>query len=351
MQNTKNMLKYLIFGGLFITPFIVFFVPSGMFFPFIVGKGFAFRILVEILFGLFVALAFIDKDYRPKLSWLTKSILLFTLVMLVADLLGQNPYKSIWSNYERMEGFMLLLHLAMFYVVASSVFKTEAQWHKLFNISVFASVLMFFYGLFQLAGQIVISQGGVRVDGTFGNSTYLAIYLVFHIFLCLYMLAGNNRKNWHKWTYGLIIVLEMILLYFTATRGAILGFVGGLLLTGILIVWKEKENKSLRKTAYYVLGCVLVVVFSFILFRGTSFVKSSPVLSRFSSLRVSEFKTQGRYYVWPMAIKGIMERPLLGWGQENFNFVFNKNYDPGLYGQEEWFLLTFFTTSLFLIIL
>jgi len=337
MKNIKNILTYLIWGGLFIVPFIVFFVPSGMFFPFIVGKGFAFRILVEILFGLFITLAFIDKEYRPKFSWLTKSVLLFTLVMLVADLLGQNPYKSIWSNYERMEGFMLLLHLVMFYIVASSVFKTFEQWHKFFNISIFASVLMFFYGLFQLAGKIVISQGGVRVDGTFGNSTYLAIYLVFHIFLCLYMLVGDSRKNWQRWTYGLIAVSEVVMLYFTATRGAILGLMGGLLLTGVLIVWKEKENKSLRKIAYYILGCVFVVVFGFILLRGTPFVKNSPVLSRFSTLGVSEFQTQGRYYIWPMAIEGIKERPLLGWGQENFNFVFNKNYDPGLYGQEEWF--------------
>src|SRR3989338_5115900 len=284
MKNIKNILTYLIWGGLF-------------FFPFIVGKGFAFRILVEILFGLFITLAFIDKEYRPKFSWLTKSVLLFTLVMLVADLLGQNPYKSIWSNYERMEGFMLLLHLAMFYLVSRLLLENKEQWHKLFTISIFASVLMFFYGLFQLAGKIVISQGGVRVDGTFGNSTYLAVYLVFHIFLCLYMLVGDSRKNWQRWTYGLIAVLEMILLYFTATRGAILGFVGGLLLTGILIIWKEKENKSLRKTAYYILGCVLVVVFGFILLRGTSFVQSSPVLSRFSTLGVSEFQTQGRYYV------------------------------------------------------
>jgi tetratricopeptide (TPR) repeat protein len=38
-----------------------------------------------------------------------------------------------------------------------------------------------------------------------------------------------------------------------------------------------------------------------------------------------------------MALKGIAERPVLGWGQENFNFVFNKNYDPQMFGQEEWF--------------
>ena len=38
-----------------------------------------------------------------------------------------------------------------------------------------------------------------------------------------------------------------------------------------------------------------------------------------------------------MAWEGVKERPLLGWGQSNFNYVFNKYYDPKLYAQEQWF--------------
>ncbi|HBD25102.1 MAG: hypothetical protein A2566_02295 [Candidatus Zambryskibacteria bacterium RIFOXYD1_FULL_40_13] len=337
MKNTKSVLNYLILAGLFITPFIVFLVPSGVFFPYIAGKGFAFRILVEIIFGLFVILAFIDKEYRPRFSWITKAFIVFTLVILLADLLGQNPYKSIWSNYERMEGFMMLLHLLMYYIVASSVFQTVRQWFGFFNTNIFASVLMSIYGLFQLGGKATISQGGVRLDGTFGNSTYLAIYLVFHIFLCVYMLASDAKEKWQKWTYSIIIALEVIMLYFTATRGAILGLIGGLFLTGLLLLWKEKENKKLRKIAFWLLGGLVILIIGFYSLRSQPFIKNSYVLSRFSTLSVSELKTQGRYFVWPMAIEGIKERPLLGWGQENFNFVFNKNYNPGLFGQEEWF--------------
>lgn len=336
-MKIKDILKYLIWGGLFVTPFIVFFVPGNMFFPFISGKGFAFRILVEILFGLFVIFAFIDKEYRPKLSWITKSVLLFTVVILIADLLGQNVYKSIWSNYERMEGFVLILHLAMYYLVASSVLNTKELWNKIFNTTIFASIVMSGYGLLQLAGKIAISQGGVRLDGTFGNSAYLAIYFVFHIFLCVYMLAGNVRRSWYRWIYGIIAIVETILLYFTATRGAILGLIGGLFLVGLLLVWKEKENKILRKTAYWIIGGIIIFVLGFIAVRNTPFIQKSPVLDRFATLGIAELQTQGRYYVWPMAVKGLVDRPILGWGQEDFNFVFNKYYNPGLFGQEEWF--------------
>ncbi|MFZ2522095.1 MAG: O-antigen ligase family protein [Minisyncoccia bacterium] len=337
MKNTKKILEYLIISGLFLLPFIPFIVPSNFFFPFITGKGFAFRILVEILFGLFVILCFVDKEYRPNFSWITKSVLLFTFVTFVADIFGENPYKSMWSNFERMEGFVLIAHLCLFYLVISSFIKQKKKWHQYINLTIGASVLMSVYSLFQLAGKLNINQGGVRVDATFGNATYMAIYVVFHIFLSLYMLTEKESKKWQKWTYGGIILLETTILYFTATRGAILGLIGGVLLTGLILLFKDRGNAHLRKISYSILGLVVAIVLIFISVKDTGYVKTSPVLSRFSSLSFSEIKTQGRYFVWPMAVKGVIERPILGWGQENFNFVFNKNYDPRMWNQEQWF--------------
>lgn len=333
----KNTIKNLILFGLFVVPFIVFLVPSAYFFPFISGKGFLFRILVGVLTGLFAYLAIIEPKYRPKLSWITKSVLAFAVVMLVADLLGANPYKSIWSNYERMEGFVLIFHLVLYYIVASSVIDTKKIWNWFINTTIIASAMMSVYGVFQLLGLATINQGGVRVDGTLGNAAYFAIYLVFHIFLSLYMFLDSTNPKWQRWSYIGVAVLETIILYFTATRGAILGLIGGLFITGVLIAWRERENVYIRKIAYSVLGSIALVIVLFVALRQTSVVQSSPVLSRFSTLSFSEFKTQGRYFVWPMAVKGFMDRPILGWGQEGFNFVFNKYYDPRMYGQEQWF--------------
>lgn len=337
MKNTNKALYYSVIAGLFLIPFIPFIVPSSMFFPFITGKGFAFRILVEILFGLYLLLAVKDHEFRPKNSWITKSVILFTFVALVADLFGQNPYKSIWSNYERMEGFVLIFHLFLYYIVTSSVLKTTTEWKRFFNVSIFASVLMSLFAVSQLLGKSVVNQGGDRLDATFGNATYFAIYLVFHIFLSLFYIADNNTKKIQKYMYGLVVLLELFILYYTATRGAILGIIGGLVVSSIYVALKEKENKKLRKLSYIVLASIFVIIAGFISIRGTDFVKKSPVLSRFSTIGFSEIKTQGRYFVWPMAVKGFTEKPILGWGQEGFNYVFNKNYDPRMFGQEEWF--------------
>jgi O-antigen ligase/tetratricopeptide (TPR) repeat protein len=337
MQTTKNIIKYLILGGLFIIPFIPFIVPGAMYFPFITGKGFAFRIIVEIIFGLFVVLSFTDKEYRPKISWVTKAVIFFTGAVLLADLFGVNVYKSLWSNYERMEGFVLIAHLAMFYIVSSSVLNNQSKWFQFFNVSIFASALMSIYGLFQVFGKITINQGGTRVDATLGNATYLAIYLVFHVFLCLYLLVDSTKPQWQRWAYACVGLLNIVILYFTATRGAILGLIGGLLLAGLIVLFKERENVLLRKSAYVLMGVVFVIIAGFLAIKNTEFAKNNQVLGRFSSLGIKEIKSQGRYFVWPMAIKGFQENPILGWGQENFNFVFNKNYDPRMYGQEQWF--------------
>jgi tetratricopeptide (TPR) repeat protein len=38
-----------------------------------------------------------------------------------------------------------------------------------------------------------------------------------------------------------------------------------------------------------------------------------------------------------MAYQGFKEKPILGWGQENFIFVFEKYYSPAMFNQEPWF--------------
>src|SRR4051812_37835862 len=124
MKFIKDICRYIALAGLFIVPFIPFIVSNSMFFPFITGKGFTFRIIVEVMFGAYLFLAASQPEYRPKMSWITKSVLAFVAVTFIADVFGANPYKSLWSNYERMEGFVLIVHLLMYYIAASSVFRT-----------------------------------------------------------------------------------------------------------------------------------------------------------------------------------------------------------------------------------
>ncbi len=330
----KQALRGVILTGLFLIPFVPFLVSGSLFFPFITTKAFVWRFIVEIIFGAWAILALSYPEYRPKKSPLLYAIGAFLLIIGLADIFGVEPLKSFWSNFERMEGYVLLLHLGAFFLVISSVFK-EYNWRQWWNTSLVASFLMCIYCLFQLAGVAQIHQGGARVDGTIGNAAYLAVYLLVHIFISLLFYIRAKKGSGSKWMYGALALLQAWMLYCTATRGAILGLIGGLFITALLNV--KSENRSIKRLSIGLLSALVLIVGGFFLVRSTDFVKNSPVLSRFASISTEELKTGGRSFVWPMAWQGIKEKPLLGWGQDNFNYVFNEHYSPKMYNLEPWF--------------
>ncbi len=321
--------------GVFCVPFIPLIVSASMFFPFITGKNFAFRIITEIIFAAWILLALRLPEFRPKRSYLLCALSAFLLVMLLADVFGANPFKSFWSNFERMEGYITLAHLFAYFLVASSVLSTERFWLRFFATSVGVSALLGFYGVLQLAGTIVINQGGVRLDGTFGNAAYFAGYMLSHFFLTLFLLARHRVSVAARWGYGVALSLQFFVLYFSATRGAAIGLTAGLFLSALLVAVLEKNNPRWRTLALGILVAVVVIAGALYTGKNSNFIRSNSTLSRFASISAKD--AGPRFMVWGMAFQGFKEHPLLGWGQEGFNFVFNKYYNPNMWGQEQWF--------------
>lgn len=335
-MNTNRILKHIIYLGLFLTPFIPLVVTKSLFFPFITGKAFLFRTIVEIITLAYFVLALREREYRPKYSHILGAIFVFLVAIGLSTVLAENSFKAFWSNFERMEGYIGLLHFAAYFLVLSAMLKTQDVWNKLLATSLGASAIMAVYSFLQIAGKITINQGGVRVDGTLGNASYLGIYMVFHIFFAA-LLFMRFRLVWQRVLLSIIGIANIVVLYFTATRGSILGLLGGAFVAFAYLTLKSEKGDKIRKVALGGALGLIVLVGLFVSLRNTDFIKTSPVLSRFSSLSFSEIKTQGRYFIWPMAIEGAMERPVFGWGQEGFNYVFNKYFDPRMYTQEPWF--------------
>ena len=339
-MNLKDTLRYLLLGGIFIIiPIIPLIVTGSMFFPFITGKNFTFRIVIELMAAGWLILMLLDAQYRPRFTWILGAVSAFIASIFIADLLSANAFKSFWSNFERMDGFVTLAHLYLYFLIAVSVLKTKKLWFTFFNISFAVSGILGFMGLRELG--FFTNLTGPRVDLTFGNPTYFAIYAVFHAFIGAVLLWHHKGSVYIKYLYGVIIALNSVMLMFTATRGAILGFLGGALLASILIAIFEKENKVLRKISVGVVAAVLVVMAGFFVVKDTEWAKETPVLKRFANLELNFEGNRGtvasRYMIWNMAWQGFQERPIFGWGQESFNFVFNKYYNPQMFRMEPWF--------------
>ncbi len=338
-MNLKKILRFIILGGLFTVPFIPFVVTGSLFFPFITGKNFLFRIIVEIIGVAWLALALRDVTYRPKKSLILWAFTAFVLIIGIADSFAPNAFKAFWSNYERMEGFVTIIHLYIYFIVAGCVLLSRKLWDRLLNVYLGTTLCIGIYGVAQLLGKYTINQGGVRVDATFGNATYLAVYMIFNIFIAGMFAARSFTDMKKKWgyAYSALALFFVFILYHTATRGAILGLIGGMGVTTLLVLIFERKNKVLRISCGVILGLGIATVLGFLAIKNTSFVRESPVLSRFASISLNDGTTKSRFMVWDMAWQGFKERPILGWGQENFSYVFNKYYNPGMYAQEQWF--------------
>ena len=347
-MNKNNVVKWTIITGLWAVLIIPFFVANMMFFPYITGKNFAFRIIIEIIFALWVYLAFIDAKYRPKFSWISVSVGVFVLIMALADITALNPMKAIWSNYERMDGFITLLHLLMYLMVFGSVMKSKQNWLWFFRSSIIASMCMIIFVI-----QEWIKTGVDRVSVTLGNPIYVAVYFMFNFFFALILLyqdviikSEETPKpiktifsNWLTYIYFIAVFICAFGIWRTSTRGVILGLLGGLIITSLIIAIFEKKNKLMKNSAIGIIVIIALLVGGFFAVKNTQFVKNNTTLERLAEISWNDVAGQGqaRQYVWPMAIKGFLEKPILGWGQDGFNNIFNKYYDPRMYNQEQWF--------------
>lgn len=337
----ERTLRNIALAAVFAVPFVVLIIATGFFFPFITGKNFAFRILVEIALGAWIPLALIYAHYRPRRSWLLGAIGLFVLAIGMSDIFGVNPAKSIWSNYERMEGWVTLAHLFAYFVVATSILNTEKLWRAFLHTTLFVSALVAIRGLLQLAGFLTINQGGVRLDSFLGNATYLAVYTLFHIFIASLFLARawverSRERVVAALFHGSFIVLNGVVLFFTATRGAIFGLIGGFILAGIIYALEDVRSPRAKRAGVGVLLLIALALGAWLL-KDTAFVKGIEPLSRLTTISLSEASVSARVMNAGMAWEGFKERPLLGWGQENYAVVFDKHYNPNMYGSEPWF--------------
>ncbi len=352
-MESKKIIRYITIAALFLVPIFPLIVTKSFIFPFITGKAFFFRVIVEIAFVGWVSLALLDAKYRPKLSSLSIAVSIFAIVALIADLLGVEVLRSLWSNLERMDGWITIIHLWAFYIVITSVFGASEDgkllWRRWLNFSLLVAGVVAIYGLFQLLGWVSFHKDFGRLDASFGNAEFLAVYMIFNVFISLYLFivakskAILSNKNIEsnksfRWAYIILVVLFSFVIFETQTRAAILGLVGGLLSALILFaIFRKSESNKLRWISAGIIGLLLIAGCIFWLNRNASFIRNSPILNRFASISISDASNQSRLYIWPMALKGAMERPILGWGQENFSYVFQEHYNPAMDGQEQWF--------------
>ncbi|MFH1657302.1 MAG: O-antigen ligase family protein [bacterium] len=322
-STLEKICLFIIKWGVCLALFTPLIISGKFFFPYVGPKSLYFMAWAQIIFFAYLLLAVTYPKYRPKFNIVSATLLLFTIILILSSIFGADPSYSFWSKYERVTGLLMWFHLMGFFIATSAVFKKE-DWFKVFAVSVFSGVLA---SLMSLAPKIGIDISGASAKGgaTLGNTSFLATYLLFNIFFALYLFFKTN--HYFKAYAAVSFVLISVALMLSTGRAAIASFVGGMIL--LFILWLIFCRKG--KWKFTGISLLIVSVLGVI---GTVYVFLQPGSFLYQ-------KMTARYVVWAVGWQGFLEKPLLGWGPENFDLVFTKYFNSCMFlqecGTEIWF--------------
>lgn len=329
------------------------FVARGLFFPFVTAKQIYFRFCVEgalaFFFFYLIGEIFSRNEQRIKntlaalkhhlLHPAILSISAFGVLMVIASFFSQNPSFSFWSNFERGDGSFQILHYVLFAILIKVLFTNEKSLYHLIIAQIIVSIPVSMYAFGQMladqSGQSYFIAASERVSGTLGNPSYLACYLIFNLAFILYVVL-KTKDSLLKYALLTLGLLQIFLIFKAQTQGA---FVGGVI--GILFfafhTYFTSENEKIKKIGLWIGGVSVALIILFLGTRDLAVWKKVPLINRMADISAAYNNVKPRFWTWGSAVEGIWEKPILGWGLENFPYSFDKYYNPLHYGRESFF--------------
>ena len=315
-------------------------------------------ILFEILFWLLLFLTIIKiifywpfvlfKDLnRPAVLKYIKKYFLIPLIFLaglgVTLFLSINPTQSFYGSYFRQAGYVsYLFYVAWFGFLVFNLLSldnrrkpeipdmVQKRINRIILAALWSGALVSLYGLLQIFNLDFLTWPEPpylthRTISTFGQPNFLASFLLFIIPLAFYWLY-TRRSLWSRLVYGLISLMSLVCLFFTASRGA---FIALLLTLIVFLLYLFTRSSLSRRFKLSLLGGIggLIIIGLF----GLHYVLPGR-LSSFTDYQSGSFASRLNFY--GAAVQAIKDRPIFGYGLETSEEAFIRYYAPdwGVYG-------------------
>jgi len=250
---------------------------------------------------------------------------------LLATIFSLDPYYSFWESPYRAGGFLNFSLYIIFAVLTFLIIKGK-DWLKLWKFSLIIGVLVSLVAVmqyFKVFSQHLIPYEG-RPPSTFGNTIFLGIYLLFSVFMGLNLFLKEKQKV-KKILYLLALLLFLFVILITGSRAVYFGLLIGF--TYFILFFPKKQRLVVLLKILFILLLIVGVY-------GVYYLNTAPKLPDylqknktaqqvFSRLSV-DLLSDPRFSAWQIALEAIKEKPILGWGPENFSIAFDKHYDPSL---------------------
>jgi len=263
------------------------------------------------VWSLFLLYSHIKTSSQQKISTIDIALTAFVAILFITSLTGVDFNQSFWGMFERSFGVSLWITLLVCFFGLKKIAASKNN-----TLDIFFIATIFVASLWGIAQKFLpgFAQtfSGARIGGTLGNAIFFGTYLSLGIGSILFILAQKKdslTKSWHYFSYT-TIVLAFSTLLFTQTRGPLLGFVVG---TFIALTSFFYLNSSRKKSLLIGATVIAVVASAF-----------------FSQYYLAQTTAQTRFLNWTMAWNGFKQRPIFGWGPENYRSVVDAHFIPKL---------------------
>lgn len=330
-------------GLLLLTPLVV---TTETVFPFVVGKAVYARSLIEIVFALWVVLALTTPAYRPPRSRLLLFLGLGMVVSLAAAAFGVSPHRSFWSNYERMGGVIDMAHWFALALVLAAVVRSPHEWRVLINWNLAVALVV---ALLVVASSLdirvpfygeLVERDYPRRAASLGNSSYQGAYIWVHMIVALGLLVRSFAAGVRQPGRGAAVLRLGQRLFWLATvglafwafnmsgsYGALTGLVAAL--GGICVIYAVLgQAGEVRRLARVGTGALVatVVALGVLFFSVTdnAEIYYNAVMERLLQMDLEDPSVQSRLLSWQTGLQAFAERPLFGWGPDNYAVAFGR---------------------------
>ena len=309
-----------------------------VFYPFSVGKAVWARALIAIVFALWAVLALARPQWRPRPGAILVLLGATLAAGVVSAWLGVSPVRSLWSTYTRMDGLVNAAHWFALVVVLAAVVRTTGDWARLLNVNLAVGLLVAALAVARLyAPDVGASVWGPeprypRISGSTGNPLFLGAYLQAVALLAAGFLARSwaaapaapgglwlRRSFWTVTGAGALLGIAA-----TGSLGALAGLGAGAATAAGLCAWLGGSARARRfgSLALGGLGAVVLALALVIALRaaapaGPAF--DNVLLERATSVERIATPLAKRLRTWQAGLEALAERPLLGWGPENYH--------------------------------
>jgi len=312
-------------------------VASGFFFPYVVPRNIFFRGVVEVgAATLVLALSFGRKTLDLRSEPIFWSLVAFLGASLLSAFVSPARAHSFFGDFERMGGVWAWLHLVLFFLLLRTL--RDEDWDWVLKAALAVGVFVSLDAIAQHSWLGLSPQsGGTAVaasSSTLGNSGLLAAYLLMNVALAGYLASTSLRFRSVYFAGGGVSLLALI---YAENRSTLIGLVLGAIVGGIIFatVSTGSKKKWIVPSVAVLLAAVVIGISAGVRAYPTSAVTSDvPTVLERLALTNPAGSDASRTMQWRAAIEGFKDRPLLGYGPENYNLVWSAHFNPAIYRSE-----------------